>query len=241
MLNRLIDHFKRRVINDNKGFIGSLISAGAGLFGAKKARDQAKKNYAERGFDTAPEYPEAEGSRKLLYERLQDFGGQPGYGAIAPDWADIWQSAKRKVNQYYWGSPTSPGVMSKVKASAARRGVSESPALQKSMLRAGVQEGQTISDMATEQATQKATFAEKGRRNWLNDLMQLSQQKPKTQYNQPNIPSYGPVIAQIGQQVGDEFSLDKLMKFLGMGGGGTPPSTIQGPYGPSRDAYRYGQ
>ena len=155
-------------------FVPALIGA-AGALGVSAAA--TKKNDT---MEMAPEYPEAEGARKSWWSRLQEWGDQPGYGAISPDWGDIWDRSKRRVNQYYWGSAVEPGMVNKVRSSLARRNMSDSPASEDLIARMGIQEGQQLQDLSTEQALQEATFSEQGRQNWLQSLMTLAGMKPNT-------------------------------------------------------------
>ena len=142
-----------------------------------------------------PEYPEADMSRKMLGQKVQDWGSQPGYGAISPEWNDIWGRTKNKISQYFWGGPGETGLAGKVKASAASRGVSDSPALQTELTAMGQKESGMLSDAAIEQALQEATFGEQGRQSWINTAMGLSQEKPSFmsagQTNQPGSPASG--------------------------------------------------
>ena len=130
------------------------------------------------------EFPEAEKARQTWFGKLMQWGQEPDYGAISPAWQDIWQEAQNRVSQYYWGGPGGqPGLASKVKASAARRGVSQSPALERELSLMGMQEAGDIRGLAQQQAIQKAQFGEAGRQNWLQNLMQLTSLRP--QYYQP--------------------------------------------------------
>lgn len=154
-------------------------------------------------FRQLPEFAESEQARGKWWEKLQEWENQPGYGAIAPDWGDIWDRAEGKVNRYYWGSPTSPGAVGKIRASAARRGVSESPALETNISRMAKEEGLQLQDMATEQAMQEALFGEQGRQNWMAQLMGLTQVKPSYisvggQQGNDSGSMLGGIVSQVG-------------------------------------------
>ena len=125
-----------------------------------------------------PGYEESDEAREAMSGKLQEWGGQEGYGAIAPNWDEIWESAKGKVGRYYWGDVGGTGLAGKVKAGAARRGVSESPAIDTLLTQMGQQEGQQLGDMATEQATQKLAFGEQGRQNWYSQMQNMANMKP---------------------------------------------------------------
>jgi hypothetical protein len=205
-----------KFIFNNKGLLG--IEGGY-----KSSKDSYSKSYSNRT-ENAPsefikqeEYPEAEGARKAWWQRLQEFGGQPGYGAISPDWGDIWQNAQRKVQQYFWGSPTQPGAVSKIQASAARRNRSDDPALQNMMARMAATEGGLLSDMATEQATEKSKLAESGRLNWLTNLMSLSGMQMPGQWFTPWTTTSGTESGtgkQSGWNVSGEAGKDSGKSFL---------------------------
>ena len=125
-----------------------------------------------------PGYEESDEAREAMSGKLQEWGGQEGYGAIAPNWDEIWESAKGKVGRYYWGDVGGTGLAGKVRAGAARRGVSESPAIDTLLTQMGQQEGQQLGDMATEQATQKLAFGEQGRQNWYSQMQNMANMKP---------------------------------------------------------------
>ncbi len=153
--------------------IGSQILGGA--LGSKKKEYNPEDMLV---YKQLPDYPEATGARQSWWNKLQDWGNQPGYGAIAPDWADIWDLAKKKVDQYYYGGVNDTGLAGKLKASAARRNVSQSPALENMLLSMGMEQGSQMSDLAKNEAINKATFSEQGRQNWLSSIQNLSQLKP---------------------------------------------------------------
>ena len=276
MFKKLIRHFRDRVILDKRGVIisaalgglGASSAAGAGgaaagsglswllpaaigggsallggLFGGKDDEEDQPPQFIR-----APEYEEAEGARGKWWEQLQQWGEDPNYGAISPDWADIWQTAQQKVKQYFWGGPTQPGLAGKVKASAARRGVSESPALETELTRMGQEEAGMLREMATEQAVQKASFGEQGRQTWLQSLTGLSQQKPAGTWWTPGGESgqtggIGQMISTIGRAAGQalgeqgyrnlyEEMLDKVLKGQA-GATGGPQKTSSGINAPS--------
>lgn len=165
----------RRGMLYHKAFWGPIIAAAMGIGAGFLSKDDDDDGPL---YEQLPDYPESEGAREMWWEKLQKWGTQPGYGAIAPDWGDMWERARGKVSRYYWGGPTSPGAIGKVKASAARRGVSESPALQTMTGRMAKEEGLALKDIASEQSLQEALFGERGRQNWMTQLMGLSSMKP---------------------------------------------------------------
>ena len=148
-------------------------------------RDKSRTTTARPEFQMAPEFEEAKGARKSWWDKLQQWGGSPGYGAIAPNWGDIWGQAKQRVRDYYWGDSTSSGMAGKIKASAARRGVSGSPALEKGLTKMGVEEGKATGDVAVQQALAQAQFGEEGRNTWLQSIMGLSGMTPQGKWWSP--------------------------------------------------------
>ena len=165
-----------RRIKNNRGIFGLGASAD---YSTSTTNAKSRQENAPTEFSVAPEYAESEGARKSWWEQLQSFAGQPGYGAISPDWASIWENAQKKVQQYFWGSPTDPGLVGKVKSSAAARGVAESPAREKMIQRMGATESGVLSDMAVQQAQSEAEFAESGRLNYLQQLQTLAGYTPQ--------------------------------------------------------------
>lgn len=128
-----------------------------------------------------PDYPEATGARQNWWEVLQQWGKQPGYGAIAPNWNDIWNQASGRVNRFFAGGPEGPGLNARVSSGLARRGMSEQPAADVLKQRTGFAEGNLLKDLAVTQATNEAAFGEQGRQTWLSSLMSLAGQKPQFQ------------------------------------------------------------
>lgn len=145
------------------------------IFGGKK---ESAQTY-QKDIRQMPDYAESEGARGKWWETLQSWAGQPSYGAIQPNWGDIWSNARSKLSRQYWGGPEGPGAIAKVKASAARRGVSDSPALQTTIGRMGMQEGNQLMDIAIQQAIAEANLGESGRKTWLSSVQNLAGLKPQ--------------------------------------------------------------
>lgn len=199
---KLFNHFYRRVIKNNRGELstamallyGSGIAAGGGILGGLLGKKKSKDPIITQ----LPDYKESTGAREDWWSKLQNWGADPNYGAITPDWADIWQNAQDKVRQYYWGSPTKMGLAGKVKASAAKRGVSDSAALDANLTAMGAEEGNQLSTMATEQGVAKANLANQGRTTWLSSLMNLAGLKPSYNVSPNTSSNYG-----VGNMIGD--------------------------------------
>lgn len=126
----------------------------------------------------APEYEESKQARQKWGETLTEWGETPGYGAIQPNWEDIWSSAKGKVRQYFGGGPSGPGAVQRMQSDAARRGMADQPSTTRGIARLGMQEGQMLQDIAVEQAMKEAMLGEQGRQTWLGSMQQLSGLKP---------------------------------------------------------------
>ena len=171
----------------------------------------------EPKFIKQPEYAEATKARGTWGDKLTEWGGQEGYGAISPDWEDIWGQAQKRIKQTYWGGPGGQvGLADKVRSSAAARGVSESPALQTELTRMGMQEGADIKDAAVTQATTEAAFGETGRQNWMSQIMQLAglQMPGAWQSATDMTPEASPVMGSLGNLLGS--GMDWLSNLLPM-------------------------
>lgn len=129
-------------------------------------------------FTAAPEFPEASGARSTWWNTLQADQKSGSYGANLPNYENIFNNAKNRINQYYWGGPSGGGLIDKIKAGAARRGVSESPAIDVLSQRMGAEQAGQLGDISTNLDVTKANAIENARTNWMNSLMNLSGQKP---------------------------------------------------------------
>lgn len=212
------------------------------MFGRKKTVTKGPEFYR------APEYPEAERARETLGTRLGEWGEEPSYGAISPDWADIWERAQKKVGTWLYGRPGMPGALATATGGAAGRRVT-GPARAEMRRRATMTSGEMIADLAREQAIREAEFAERGRQNWMTQLMRLAGMRPQT-YMQPGM-TYTEGGMPWGQAIGDIAGIyagglqdwmkrtelekirgeeqtwwEKMMKEYGMGMPGMTPATI---------------
>jgi len=200
---------------------GGLISGGGGLLGSLFGGGDDETVEKKLQYAQLPGYEESDEARGEMWSRLQDWGGQEGYGAIAPNWDEIWESAKGKVGRYYWGDVGGTGLAGKVRAGAARRGVSESPAVDTLITQMGQQEGQQLGEMATEQATQKTASGEAGRQNWFSQMQGLAGMKPayassgSITTGSGGEASTGELIGGLGSSIGGavtQYSQDKWMQ-----------------------------
>jgi len=160
---------------------GQLAAAGVNLAGGFLGKSKKK----EHDVIQPREYEEAEGARKAWFQNLMKWGGDADYGAISPDWENIWAQASQQVTDYFQGTPGGkPGVVDKMQAEMARRGTSDTPAaMKKTLLQTSAEEGRQLKDLASQQSISRAQFGESARLNWLNSLQQLSSlQAPQATY-----------------------------------------------------------
>ena len=142
--------------------------------------DKTEQLIRDLAFKEAPEFGEAKGAREEWWETLQKWGAMPGFGAISPDFDQIWETAKSRVDQAFFGTPGGDtGAAGRVKASAARRNVSQSPAVDTNIANLGIARAGQLGDIATQQAVTQAGMGEQGRMAWLNSLMGLAGQRPQ--------------------------------------------------------------
>ena len=178
---KLISRLFPRSYRNNKGeFSLGGLNIGGGYGRSKSRTEEARPEFVQ-----APDYEEAEGARKSWWDRLQQWGASPSYGSVSPDWGKIWESGAGKIRDYYWGTATQPGQIGKVKASAARRGVSGQPAMEKEITKMAVSEAGDIKDYTTQQNVAQAQMMEQARMNWLKSLMGLAQVNPQGQWYTP--------------------------------------------------------
>lgn len=208
----------------NPLIIPGLISAGSGLlgglFGGSKGSSQTTTSTPT--FTQLPDYQEATGARESLYGKLNEFGNIPGYGAITPDFQQLFESARKKISDYYRGGAEGDGgLLGQLKSSRASRGVSEQPGTEAQMLRLGAKEGEAIADTAVQQATQQANMSEQARRNWISDMFGLAQLKPSyatggmtTTTGEPGSSGLGGLIANIGSGISDVMMQGNYQNFL---------------------------
>lgn len=141
------------------------------LFGSGKDEGMSEQEMWEREYQArmkpatfleAPRFAETDAARGDWWSKIQDLGKQPGF--VDPS---IMENVKTKLNQYYWGSPTGGGAIDKIRASAARRGVSDSPAMGVLESRMGAEQGGQLAGITSE-------LGQKGQQTYLQNIMQLS-------------------------------------------------------------------
>jgi len=175
---------------------GALIGAGAGSNWFGLGGDDGDNETGRQetySTTTRQAYPEADTARQNWGKTLTDWG-QPGanYGANLPDYDAIYENAKRRINQYYWGGATGGGVIDKIKASAAQRGVQDSPATGVLTSRMAAQESGDLMNKSSEVDTAKANAIEQARNNWLTSLTNLTNIAPQSTTTKGTATTYAP-------------------------------------------------
>lgn len=181
------------------GITAAIVGGGAALAGGI-ASATADQPTVDNQFLQNPEYPHSQDARDLWWNKLQDWGKDPNYGAISPDWNDIWDQTQKKVKQYYEGGPLAPGVQNRIDSSLASRGMSENPASDFLHAQVGAQESGDLGSLSAQQNIAKNQFAESGRNTWLGSIQNFQAQKPAGQWN-TTINDPGATQRGIGQAV----------------------------------------
>ena len=212
-------------------------------------------------FREAPRFPETDEARGMWGGKLKAWGEDPNYGGIPLNWDEIWKKAKTRLDQTFYGGATGPGIADKMKASAARRGVSESPAMGTLLSRVGAEHGLQTKELATDIATKEAEFGESGRRTWLQSLTQMANLQTPGAWDkyggmsvvQPTPMGWGDIAGGVTDIAGNYMQsqwLDKQKKeernwwsgLIGSQSGGTTQGSITagGGGGYSGDKYGWG-
>lgn len=160
---------------------GIVLNHGFGDFGKKEVDNKFLMN---------PEYPHSQDARDLWWKKLETWGDDPNYGAISPDWDNIWKLTQNRVKEYYQGGPLQPGVKDRLKSATARRGMSDQPASDFLNAQIDAQQGNDLQELDAQQNIARNEFAERGRTNWLTSLDRFQSQRPagewQTQINAKN-------------------------------------------------------
>lgn len=217
---------------------GAAVGLGGGILSAT-----ADSPTVENKFLMNPEYPHSQDARDLWWQKLQDWGNDPNYGAVSPDWNNIWNETQNRVKQYYEGGPLAPGVQDRVNSSLARRGMSENPAGDFLHAQIGAQEGKDLLSANEAQNVDQANLANQGRDTWLNSLSSFQSQKPAGQWSttvdDPGAAQrgIGQAISQFGGAVGsasvsagsNQAQMDWLKQLQGSSPSGFAPSISNSP------------
>lgn len=160
-------------------------------------------------FTPGPLFPTGQAATNDWWNTLQQWQNDPSgnYGAIAPDWNDIWNQTQQQVKNYYEGSALQPGVQSQIDSSLAQRGMSDQPASDFLHAQVGAAESQNLGNLSAQENIAKNQFAEQGRNTWLNSLQSLQNQTT----NGPGAGEWNTVVQptaaqQIGSAIGTASS-----------------------------------
>ena len=221
--------------------LGSAIGAGGSILGGMMGDDEV--NIEDLlAYKKLPDYPEAESARSLWGDTITQWGESGDYGATDMNWDEIFSTAKNKLNRYYWGGVGDTGLAGKVKASAARRGVSDSPALETELSKMGMQQSIDLNDLFSDLTTQKAQYKESARNNWLTSMTELAKLKPAyitgTGTTGGSTYGAGSMIGDVSSGIGSLFSqyaqsqqmedfYNQLLEKYSGGAGETMPTTTQ--------------
>lgn len=186
---------------------GAAISAG-GAYMSSKSKPDVTNDWLQN-----PEYPHSQDARDTWWNKLQTWGEDPNYGAIAPDWNDIWQQTQQQVKAYFEGTAMTPGVNDAIKGSFAQRGMGGQAGETFALASSGATEAQQLANLQAEQNIAKNQFAETGRQNWLTSLQNFQAQRPggewQTQVNPSSGQIWGNALSQVGGAIGS-YGMNQL-------------------------------
>lgn len=192
---------------------GSAITAGAGIY--ESSQNKGMPNVSNT-YTPGPNYQAGQDSTQEWLKQLQSDQSDPNWGAISPDWNDIWQQTQQQVNNYYNGTATSPGVNDQIKASFAQRGMSGDPAASYLMSASGANQASDLTNLAAQQNISKQTFANAGKTQWLNSIQNFQNQTAN-----------GPSGGNWGGQVISPTSSQQIAQMIGTAGSGLASAGIQ--------------
>lgn len=172
---RIHFHYKNTVV-ERKRYMSDWWNPFSWFDGGDEENTQTQTTVSTPTFAAAPTVPEADKARATWWDSLQEGQKTGTYGAVMPNYDKIFENAKQRINQYYWGGPSGGGLINKIRAGAARRGVAESPAIDVLTQRMGAEQANQLGNMSSDLDVTKANAVESARTNWLNSLMSLSNQ-----------------------------------------------------------------
>lgn len=151
---------------------GSAITAGAGLIGDSMNGGQPQ---IQDVYTPGPNAGIEQSNANLWANQLSTMAGEPDYGAIQPDWSDIWNQTQQQVQNYFSGTATQPGVNDQINASFAQRGMSGDPAASYLQSASGANEAQDLGNLRAQQNIAQNQFGLEGQQQWLNSMNQFQQ------------------------------------------------------------------
>lgn len=157
---------------------GGLAAAGAvgsAAIGASSNKGMPAVKYQ---YFQGPDYQQGQTATNDWLSQITADQNDPtgNFGAISPDWNDIWAQTQRQVQQYYDGTATSPGVNDQIKASFAQRGMSGDPAASYLQAASGANEAEQLNQASQAQNIAKQQFANQGKSQWLNSVQAFQNQ-----------------------------------------------------------------
>lgn len=115
--------------------------------------------------------------------QLQQMAGEPDYGAIQPDWSDIWNQTQQQVQNYFTGTATNPGINDQIDASFAQRGMNGDPAASFLESQSGANEAQDLGNLSAQENIAKNQFGLEGQQNWMTDMQNFQNSTMQAQGN----------------------------------------------------------
>lgn len=151
------------------GALGTAGALGSAAIGASSngGRPQIQNVYTKGPSFDAGQKAQTDWLNQLTSDQNDPTGN---FGAISPDWNDIWQQTQQQVHNYYNGTATSPGVNDQIDASFAQRGMSGDPAAAFLRSESGANESQQLGNLSAQQNIAKNEFANQGKQNWYSNI-----------------------------------------------------------------------
>lgn len=156
------------------GVIGTaLIGATAGTAVNMAAQAMAGGNGAPGVYNEYAQGPNYQNNQEISNQWknwLTDAESDPNYGAIAPDWNDVWQQTQEKVKEYYNGTAMTPGINDAIKGSFAQRGMGGQAGETFALAASNANQAKDLSNASIQQNISKQTFANQGKNDWLGSM-----------------------------------------------------------------------
>lgn len=127
-------------------------------------------------YTPGPTYQAGQTATNEIGSALTQEQGQPDYGAIQPDWNDIWSQTQQQVQNYFNGTATSPGVNDQIDASFAQRGMSGDPAASFLQSQSDANEAQDLGNLSAQQNIAQQQFGQTAQQNWFSNALQFQNQ-----------------------------------------------------------------
>jgi len=187
-------------------FVAAAIIGGAATLGGSliSANSNGGKPGIVDQYTEGPSYAAGQTAQNDWLNQLTSDQNDPSgnFGAISPDWNDIWSQTQQQVNNYYNGTATNPGVNDQIKASFAQRGMSGDPAASFLQAQSGSNQAQDLSNLSAQENIAKNQFAQTAKQNWYSNINNFNNSTSGEQGNW----SGGMAYATPGQQVGNAIS-----------------------------------